>query len=81
MNDRNKILFQILTVADAYDLEIIKINFTNVYNTMDKVEFTFKIEHDKFTINFLYEKDNMYEVNSVGSYIKYKLGDFLMGGK
>ena len=67
MKDRNKIITQLLLVAEHYDLEILKINFTNVYNTMDKVEFTFKIEHDKFTINFLYEKDNMYEVNSVGS--------------
>ena len=77
MKTRNKILSQILIVAEEYDLEIIKINFTNIYNTMDKVEFTFKIEHNKFTINFLYEKDNMNEVNSVASYIKYKLGDFL----
>ena len=78
MKDRNKIITQLLIVAEEYDLEIIKINFTNIYNTMDKVEFTFKIEHNKFTINFLYEKENMYEVNSVGSYIKYKLGELLL---
>ena len=77
MKTRNKIITQLLLVAEHYDIEIIKINFTNIYNTMDKVEFTFKIEHNKFTINFLYEKDNMYEVNSVGSYIKYKLGELL----
>ena len=77
MKDRNKILTQILIVAEDYDIEIIKINFTNINSITDEVEFTFKIGHDKFTIKYLYEKDNMYEVNSVGCYIKYKLGELL----
>ena len=81
MKDRNKIITQLLIVAEDYDIEIIKINFTNINSIMDEVEFTFKIEQDKFIVKYPYEKDNMYEVNSVGSYIKYKLGDFLMGGK
>ena len=79
MKDRNKIITQLLIVAEDYDIEIIKINFTNINSIMDEVEFTFKIEQDKFIVKYPYEKDNMYEVNSVGSYIKYKLGDFLMG--
>ena len=78
MNNRNKILTQLLIVSEEYDIEIIKINFRNISSIMDDLEFTFKIEHDKFTIKFSYEKDNMYDVNSVGRYIKYKLRELLM---
>ena len=77
MNDRNKILMQFLIVAEEYDIEIIKINFRNITSILDEVEFTFKNEHDKFIIKFSYEKNNMYDVNSVGRYIKYKLGELL----
>ena len=44
---------------------------------MDEVEFSFKIDHNKFLIKYLYEKGNMYDVNSAGCYIKYKLGELL----
>ena len=77
MKDRNKILPQKLIVAENYGIEIININFTIINSIMDEVEFTFKNEHDKFTIKYLYEKGNMYDINSVGCYIKYKLGEFL----
>ena len=77
MKVRNKIITQILIVVEDYDIEIIKINFTNINSIMDEVEFTFKIKHDKFIIKYIYEKDNMYEVYCAGCYIKYKLGDFL----
>lgn len=77
MNDRNKIITQLLVIVEKYDIEIIKINFTNINSIMDEVEFTFKIEHDKFKINYLYEKGNMYEVDFAGCYIKYKLGELL----
>ena len=39
---------------------------------MDEVELTFKIGKEKFIIKYLYEKDYMYEINSVACYIKYK---------
>ena len=78
MKDRNKIISQLLYFAENYGIEIIKINFTIINSIMDEVEFTFKIGHDKFTIKHLYEKGNMYDVNSVGYYIKYKLDEFLM---
>ena len=78
MKDRYKILTQILIVAEEYDLEIININFTNIHAMKDEVEFTFEFGFDKFTIKYLYKKDNMYDVNSVGYYIKYKLGELLM---
>ena len=77
MKDRNKILTQILIVSEDYDIEIIKINFRNITAILDGVEFTFINEHDKFIIKFSYEKGNMYEVNSVGRYIKYKLEELL----
>ena len=80
MKDRNKILTQILLISEDYDLEIIKINFTNINNITDEVEFKFKIVQDKFTIKYSYEKNNIYNVNSVGYYIKYKLGEFLKEG-
>ena len=81
MNNRNKILSQLLIVSVEYDIEIIKINFRNITSILDELEFTFKIEHDKFLIKFLYEKDNMYDVNSVRRDIKYKLRELLMEGK
>ena len=77
MKDRIKILIQFLNVAEEYDLEIFKINFRNITRILDEVEFTFKNEHDKFIIKFSYEKNNMYDVNSVGRYIKYKLEELL----
>ena len=77
MNDRNKILIQFLIVAEEYDIEIIKINFRNITRILDMVEFTFKNENDKFIIKFSYEKDNMYDVNNVGYYIKNKLRELL----
>ena len=77
MKARYKILSQILTVSEHYGLEIININFTNIHAMKDEVEFTFKIGYDKFTIKYLYKKDNMYEVISVGCYINYKLGELL----
>ena len=77
MKDRNKILTQLLIVAEEYDIEIIKINFRNITRIMDEVEFAFKIKHHKFLIKFSYEKDNMYDVNNVGRYIRNKLGELL----
>ena len=77
MNARNKILTQFLIVSEDYDLEIININFRNITNKMDRVEFTFKYVHDKFIIKFSYEKDNMYDVITAGRYIKYKLEELL----
>ena len=76
MNNRNKILTQLLIVSEEYDIEIIKINFRNITSILDELEFAFKIEHNKFLIKFSYEKDNMYDVNNIGRYIKYKLREF-----
>ena len=77
MKDRNKIITQLLIFAENYGVEIIKINFTIINSIMDEVEFSFKIEHNKFLIKYLYEKNNTYDINSVGCYIKYKLGELL----
>ena len=77
MKDRNKILIQILDIVEHYGLEIININFTNINELKDEIEFTFKIEHNKFTIKYSYKKNYMYAVNSVGCFIKYKLSEIL----
>ena len=77
MKDRNKILTQLLIVAEEYNIDIIKINFTIINAIMDEVEFAFKIGQNNFIIKYSYEKDNMYDVNSFGCYIKIKIGEFL----
>ena len=77
MKDRNKILTQILIVVEDYNIEIIKINFTNINSITEEVEFTFLIEEEKFTISYIYKKDCMYEVNTAGCYIKCKLRELL----
>ena len=77
MKDRNKIITQLLIFAENYGIEIININFTIINSIMEEVEFVFKIEQNKFTIKYLYEKGNMYDVNSAGCYIKYKLVELL----
>ena len=46
MKDRNKILTQILNVAEEYDLEIININFTSSV-LKDVAVITYKDEHGK----------------------------------
>ena len=78
MNNRNKILSQLLFVSVGYDLEIININFTNINTLKDEVEFTFKFKHDKFTINYSYEKDNNHNINSFGSCIKSIIDESIM---
>ena len=76
MKDRNKILTQLLLVAEEYDLEIINIYFRDINSIMEEVEIIFKNEHNNFIIKYSYEKDNMYDVNSFGCYIKIKIGEF-----
>ena len=81
MKDRNKILTQLLIVAEEYDLEIININFTNINVLKDEVEFTFKFEDDKIIINYSYEKDNDHNINSFGYCIKSIIGESLKEDK
>ena len=77
MNDRNKILGQLLIVAEEYDIEIININFkNNVFK--DLVELTYKHDHKKFLVIYSYEKDNIYEVNSFATYFRNDLDKKLM---
>ena len=72
MKDRNKILTQILIVAEEYDLEIININFTN--NVLkDAVALSFKYEHKKFLVIYSYEKNDIYKINSFASYFRNEL--------
>ena len=72
MKDRNKILTQILIVAEEYDLEIIDINFTN--NVLkDAVALSFKYEHKKFSVIYSYEKNDIYKINSFASYFRNEL--------
>ena len=72
MKDRNKILTQILIVAEEYDLEIININFTN--NVLkDAVALSFKYDHKKFLVIYSYEKNDIYKINSFASYFRNEL--------
>ena len=73
MKDRNKILIQILIVANHYDIEIININFININVIKTKVEFTIKHKQHKFIFRYLYEKDNKYGINSFGRYFRDEL--------
>ena len=72
MKDRNKILTQILIIAEDYGLEIININFTN--NVLqDAVELSFNHNHKKFLVIYSYEKDDIHEVNSFVNYFRNDL--------
>ena len=72
MNDRNKILSQILIVAVEYNLEIINIIFkNNVFK--DSVTLTYKHDHKKFIVIYSYEKDDIDEVNRFANYFRNDL--------
>ena len=72
MKYKNKILTQILNVAEEYDLEIININFTN--NVLkDAVALSFKYEHKKSLVIYSYEKNDIYKINSFASYFRNEL--------
>ena len=73
MRDRNKILTQILIVAEDYDLEIININFRNINELKDKVKFTFEYEYNQFILIYSYEKNDIYKINSFGTYFRNEL--------
>ena len=75
MKDRNKIITQLLIVAEDYDIDIINIYFRDINSIMEEVEIIFKNEHNNFIIKYSYEKDNMYDVNSFSCYIKIKIGE------
>ena len=72
MKDRNKILTQILNVAEEYDLDIININFTsNVLK--DVVVITYKDVYGKSLVIYSYEKNDIYKINSFASYFRNEL--------
>ena len=72
MKDRNKILSQIINVAEEYDLDIININFTS--NLLkDAIVITYKDDHGKSLVIYSYEKDDIYEVNSFPKYFRNDL--------
>ena len=73
MKDRNKILTQILIVAEDYDLEIININFRIINELKDKVIFTFEYEYNQFILIYSYEKNDIYKINSFASYFRNEL--------
>ena len=78
MKDRNKIVIQILMVAEHYDIEIININFININLLKTEVEFTIKHKQDKFIFRYSYEKNNKYEINSFGRYFRDDIDKRLM---
>ena len=80
MKDRNKILSQILIIANQYDIEILSIDFRNITTSSDEIKLKFKIENDKFIIKYLYTKNDKIEVNKFINYFVEKLDDILEGG-
>ena len=72
MKYKNKILTQILNVAEEYELEIINNNFTN-YVLNDAVALSFKYDHKKFLVIYSYEKNDIYKINSFASYFRNEL--------
>ena len=73
MKDRNKIITQILLVAEDYGLEIININFRNINELKDKVKLTFEYEYNQFILIYSYEKNDIYKINSFASYFRNEL--------
>ena len=78
MNDRNKILIQILLAANQYDIEIISIEFKNVYLSLQQVNVIFKIDNDKFIIRYDYSNDDILEINGFLRYFNNELNEILL---
>ena len=81
MKDRNKIITQILLVAEDYGFEIININFRNINELKDKVKLTFEYEYNQFILIYSYEKNDIYKINSFASYFRNELDKRLKEGK
>ena len=81
MKDRNKILTQLLIVAEEYDIEIININFRNINTLKDIVKVMFKYDQDEFIYRYSYEKDNIYRINSFVRDFRNELDKRFMEGK
>lgn len=77
MKDKDKIVTQILLVAVEYNLDIININFANISQFKDAVEFTFKDKQRTFIIRYSYENDNKYEVNNFVRFFRNELDKIL----
>ena len=73
MKDRNKILTQILIVAEEYDLKICNINFRNINVLKDAVVITYKDDYGKSLVIYSYEKNDIYKINSFASYFRNEL--------
>ena len=78
MNTRNKILTQILLVSNQYNLEIIAIEFKNVYLSLQQVNVIIKIDNYNFIISYDYSKDNIIEVNGFLRYFNNELNEILL---
>ena len=77
MEDRSKILTQILIINEQYDIQILSIEFKNINITMEEVNILFKIGPDKFKISYLYSKDDILGVNGFLRYFNNELKEVL----
>ena len=84
MKDRNKILSQILFIANQYNIEILSIDFRNNTTSSneirlkfkienDEIKLKYKIENDEFIVKYLYTKNDKIEVNKFINYFNEKL--------
>ena len=87
MKLRNKILTQILIIANQYDIEILSIDFRNNTSSYeiklkfkienDEIKLKYKIENDEFIVKYLYTKNDKIEVNKFINYFNEKLCEIL----
>ena len=91
MKPRNKILSQILIIANQYDIEILSIDFRNNTSSYeiklkfkiknDEIKLKYKIVNDEFIVKYLYTKNDKIEVNKFINYFNEKLCEILKEDK
>ena len=78
MEDRNKIVSQILLVFQQYDLENDRIKFNSINDTIDEVTISYSQNHIlRGIISYYYEKRDITQLNKLINYITCELNNTL----